>query len=251
MTMKTRIIAKLDVKPPIVVKPVMFEGLRKIGLSKDMAKKYYQQGADEILYVDIVASLYQREILLGDIEDACNKIFVPFSVGGGVNTIKDFSDLFHSGADKVVINTHALQKNPSIIDEAAKIFGGQSVVVSVEAKKYKDKYLCYSDGGRIQSNKNVYDWVKEIESRGAGEILLQSVDRDGRQRGFDIELCANTVSHVNIPVVISGGCGTLEDVKNLVKFANPSGVAIASCFHYDKFTVEDVKTSLMAEDPYS
>lgn len=192
----TRIIAKLDVKPQHVVKPVHFEGLRKIGAPNELAKKYYQQGADELFYIDIVASLYQREILLDQVEQACSDIFVPFAVGGGVKTIQDFSNLFHYGADKVVINTSAVQANPDIIDEAANTFGSQAVVVNIEAKQWNGWYECYTDCGRIQSGKNVMEWVKEVESRGAGEILLQSVDKDGRQRGFDIEL-AGQVGQVN------------------------------------------------------
>lgn len=130
-----RIIVKLDVKPPYVVKPVHFEGLRKIGLPTDLAIKYYEQGADEIFYIDIVASLYQREILINEIENTANKLFIPFGVGGGVKTIDDFSKLFHSGADKVSINTYAVQEDPEIINHAAEIFGNQAVVVNIEAKR--------------------------------------------------------------------------------------------------------------------
>jgi len=240
----TRIIAKLDVKPPYVVKPVHFEGLRKIGQPNEVAVKYYHQGADEILYIDIVASLYQREILLEQVEQACSDIFVPFAVGGGVQTLNDFSELFHHGADKVVINTHALQKNPNIIDEAAKCFGSQAVVVNIESKRWDNWCECYSDCGRIRSGKNVLDWVKEVESRGAGEVLLQSVDHDGRQRGFDIELAQKVVSLVDIPVVVASGAGKPEDVLELIKVAQPSGVALASLLHYDKSTIKELKKYL-------
>ncbi|MEY8212912.1 MAG: HisA/HisF-related TIM barrel protein, partial [Colwellia sp.] len=162
-----RIIAKLDVKPPLVVKPVHFEGLRKVGKPNELAEKYYHQGADEILYIDIVASLYQREILFAHIEDSAENVFVPMGVGGGVKTINDFSKLFHSGADKVVVNTEVLQNNPELISEAAQTFGSQSVVVSIEAKKWGDWWECYSDCGRIRSGKNVLEWVKEAEALGA------------------------------------------------------------------------------------
>ena len=240
----TRIIAKLDVKPPVVVKPVHFEGLRKIGVPNSLAKKYYNQGADEIFYLDIVSSLYRREILLDQIEQACSDIFVPFAVGGGVQTIQDFSDLFHRGADKVVINTHAVQVNPSIINEAAKAFGSQAVVVNIEAKQWNGWYECYTDCGRIQSGRNVMEWVKEVESRGAGEILLQSVDKDGRQRGFDIELAGQVINAVDVPVVVASGAGRSEDVLQLIQQTNPSGVAIASLLHYDMTTVGDLKVFL-------
>lgn len=242
--MRTRIIAKLDVKPPYVVKPVHFEGLRKMGTPMQLAKKYYDQGADEVMYIDIVSSLYQREILFDEIETTANELFIPFGVGGGVKSIEDFSRLFHIGADKVIINTHSLQENPDIINQAAQIFGNQAVVVNIEAKKWDGWYECYSDCGRIQSGKEVLEWVKEVEERGAGEILLQCVDTDGRRRGFDLELAKAVVESVNIPVVIASGAGKLEDIKELIEYASPSGVAIASLLHYDTCTINDIKTYL-------
>jgi len=169
---------------------------------------------------------------------------VPFGVGGGVKTIEDFSKLFHAGADKVIINTHAINENPDIINQAAEIFGNQAVVVSIEAKKWDNWYECYTDCGRIQSGKNVLEWVKEVEQRGAGEILLQCVDTDGRQKGFDKELAKKVVESVNIPVVIASGAGKLEDIKELIEYAKPSGVAIASLLHYDKCTIKEIKEFL-------
>lgn len=240
-----RIIVKLDVKPPYVVKPIHFEGLRKIGLPVDLAKKYYEQGADEVLYIDIVASLYQRGILFDEIEKTANELFIPFGVGGGVKTIEDFSKLFHSGADKVTINTYALQDNPEIINRAAEIFGNQAVVVNIEAKKWDEFYECFTDCGRIQSGKDVIIWAKEAESRGAGEILLQCIDNDGRRRGFDLDLAKKVVESVNIPVVVSSGAGGLEDIKQVIEYAKPSGVAIASSLHYDAYTIKDIKEYLM------
>jgi len=242
--MRTRIIAKLDVKPPFVVKPVHFEGLRKIGLPANLAKKYYEQGADEVMYIDIVASLYQREILFSEIEQTANELFIPFGVGGGVKTINDFSRLFHAGADKVVINTYAVQENPNIINQAAEIFGNQAIVVNIEAKRWDNGWECYTDCGRIQSGKDVIAWAKEVEQRGAGEILLQSVDYDGRQRGFDLELAKCVVEAVTIPVVVTSGAGKLEEIKELIDYAAPSGVAIASLLHYDKYTIQDIKAYL-------
>jgi len=244
--MKTRIIAKLDVKPPYVVKPVHFEGLRKIGKPAELAKKHYEQGADEIMYIDIVASLYQREILFDEIEKTANELFIPFGVGGGVKTIEDFSKLFHKGADKVAINTYAVQENPDIINQAAEIFGNQAVVVNIEAKKWDDWYECYTDCGRIQSQKDVVFWAQEVEQRGAGEIFLQCVDTDGRNRGFDLELAKQVVQSVKIPVVVASGAGKLEDIKELIEYAKPSGVAIASLLHYDKVTIKEVKEYLRA-----
>ena len=242
--MTVRIIAKLDVKPPYVVKPVHFEGLRKMGNPAELAKKYYDQGADELFYIDIVSSLYQREILFNEIEKVANKLFIPFAAGGGIKSIDDFSKMFDMGADKVVINTHAIQKSPGIIDKAAKIFGSQAVVVNIEAKSWNNYWECYTDCGRIQSQKDVSDWASEVEQRGAGEILLQSVDADGRCRGFDIELAKKVVDLVNIPVVVSSGAGSLEDIKALIEAAHPSGVAIASLLHYDRVTTQEIKQYL-------
>lgn len=239
-----RVIAKLDVKPPQVVKPVHFEGLRKIGNPADLAFKYYEQGADEIFYIDIVSSLYRREILYSFVEDTAKNILVPFAVGGGVRSVEDFSRLFHHGADKVVINTGA-HANPSVIDAAAKVFGGQSVVVNIEAKSVADdSWECYTDCGRIPSARDVVEWAKEAESRGAGEILLQSVDSDGRQRGFDIALVKAVVDAVNIPVVAASGAGTLESILEVAQKADPSGIALASVLHYGKTTIGDVKRFL-------
>ena len=176
--MNTRIIVKLDAKPPYIVKPVHFEGLRKMGVPQELGEKYYEQGADEIMYIDIVSSLYKRDIIFEEIEKVASKLFIPFGVGGGVKTIEDFSKLFHIGADKVIINTHAVQENPDIINQAAEIFGSQAVVVNIEAKDWGNWWECYTDCGRIRSGKSVLEWVKEVEERGAGEILLQSVDKD-------------------------------------------------------------------------
>ena len=243
--MKVRIISKLDVKPPNVVKPIHFEGLRVMGTPEKLANKYYLQGADEIFYIDIVASLYQREILYKHIASTAQKLFVPLAVGGGIQSIEDCSKLFHAGADKVVINTHAIQNNPEIINQAAEIFGNQSVVVNIEAKKIENDWVCYTDCGRISSEKRVLDWAKEVEQRGAGEILLQSVDADGRQKGFDLEISKKVVSLVDIPVVIASGAGSLQDIKDVIEVAQPSGVAIASLLHYDKFNIAEIKQYLI------
>jgi imidazole glycerol-phosphate synthase subunit HisF len=240
----TRIIAKLDVKPPYVVKPVHFEGLRKMGDPSELAKKYYNQGADELFYIDIVSSLYQRKILSDGIRKTANELFIPFTVGGGVQSIDDFSKMFRMGADKVVINTYAIQQDPSIINKAAEVFGNQAIVVNIEAKKWHKNWECYTDCGRIQSGKDVLEWVQEVEERGAGEILLQSVDTDGRRKGFDVELATQVVSSVSIPVIVSSGAGSLEDIKELVEIASPSGIAIASLLHYDQVTIQDIKNYL-------
>ena len=242
--MTVRIIAKLDVKPPFVVKPIHFEGLRKVGTPPELAKKYYVQGADEVVYIDIVSSLYQRDIVFDEIEKTANKLYIPFGVGGAIRSLEDISKLFHIGADKVVINTYAVQENPEIINKAAEIFGNQAIVINIEAKKWGAHWECYTDCGRIRTGRGVLEWAKEVESRGAGEILLQSVDKDGRNRGFDLELCKKIVESVDIPVVVASGAGSLEDIKEVIECAKPSGVAIASLLHYDKITINGIKTYL-------
>jgi len=243
----TRIIVKLDVKPPFVVKPVHFEGLRKVGSPSELASKYYLQGADEIFYIDIVSSLYRRGILFEEIENVAGEIFIPFCAGGGVGSIDDYSKMFHHGADKVVINTHALQNDPEIINRASEIFGSQAVVVNIEAKKLNKGWECYTDCGRIKGKKDVLDWALESAERGAGEILLQSVDADGRRKGFDIELAKKVVSSTSIPVVVASGAGSLEDIKALIEDAGPSGVATSSLLHYDNFSVKEIKQYLKKE----
>jgi cyclase len=244
--MNTRIIAKLDVKPPYVVKPVHFEGLRKMGDPSKLARKYYDQGADELFYIDIVSSLYHREILSDGILKVANELFIPFAVGGGVKSVDDFSKMFRIGADKVVINTYAVQQDPNIINKAAEVFGNQAIVVNIEAKKWQNNWECFTDCGRIQSGIDVLEWVQEVEQRGAGEILLQSIDTDGRRKGFDIELATKVVGSVDIPVVVSSGAGSLEDIKELIEKASPSGVAVASLLHYDQITIKDIKDYLIS-----
>lgn len=240
--MPIRVIARLDVKPPFVVKPVHFEGVKKIDAPHVLSEKYSQEGADEIFYIDIVSSLYRRPIIFDLIRQSAETVQVPFAVGGGIRSVEDASMLFHGGADKIVINTFALQEDPSIIDKLARVFGSQAVVVHIQAKQWEPEYWeCYSDCGRIQSGKSVRDWAKEAVNRGAGEILLSSVDTDGRQRGFDIELIDRVVSDVSVPVVAGSGAGSLDDIKALVNRVKPSGIAFGSVLHYGKVSFSDIK----------
>lgn len=242
--MPLRVIARLDVKPPYVVKPVHFEGLRKIGNPADLALKYYNQGADEILYIDIVASLYQRPIILDTICETSKDLYVPFAAGGGVKTVEDFERLLHHGVDKVVINTFALQNDKLIIQCAAEIFGSQAVVVHIVGKKWQDWWECYSDCGRIRSGKDAVAWAEEVEGLGAGEILISSVDRDGRKRGFDIELISRIVDRVNIPVIAASGAGSPEHIRDMILQAHPDAVAVGSLLHYNETTIGSIKEYL-------
>jgi cyclase len=241
-----RVIARLDVKPPDVVKGVHFEGWRKMGKPEDLAVKYYQQGADEIFYIDCVASLFQRGIMRELVEKTSRNIFVPFCVGGGIRTVDDAAALLHSGADKVVMNTSALGR-PELIRESAAVFGNQCVTVSVEAKRWDGWWECYTDHGRIRTGRNVLDWVREAEALGAGEFFVTSVDADGRRRGFDIDLMRKVSEAVTVPVVAGGGAGTIDHIEQVIKEARVDGVALASVLHYDLLTVSRIKEGLRAK----
>jgi cyclase len=241
-----RLIARLDIKAPNLVKGIQLEGLRKIGDPNSFAKKYYEQGIDEIYYQDIVASLYERNSLVDIIEETTKDIFVPITVGGGIRTIDDVTKILNSGADKVSINTEAI-KNPEIISEVAKRFGSQCMVLSVEAKQDGDHWEAYFDNGREHSHLNAVKWAKEGESRGAGEIFLTSVDREGTAKGFDMELIQAVTELVNVPVIASGGMGKLEDVEGIAKEANADGVAMARVLHYGQLTVPEIRQFCVAQ----
>ncbi|MBF0522463.1 MAG: imidazole glycerol phosphate synthase subunit HisF [Candidatus Omnitrophica bacterium] len=244
---KIRIIARLDVKPPYVIKGVHFEGWRKMGKPEDLALKYYEQGADEIFYIDCVASLFRREIFYEYIQKTSQNIFVPFCVGGGIKTVDDVAKLLHHGADKVVMNTYAIQ-NPNLIRESAKVFGNQCVVVSIEAKKWDGWWECYTDCGRIKTNKDAIEWAKEAQDLGAGEILLTAVDAEGRKKGFDIELMKNVSQAVSIPVVASGGAGNLEHIESVITQGQVDAVAVASVLHYDVLKIKEIKKHLESKN---
>ena len=169
---------------------------------------------------------------------------MPITAGGGVNSEIGFIKLLESGADKVAINTYALQENSNIINDLAKRFGSQAVIVNVEAKLVGNDWFCYTDNGRIPTNKKVIDWVKEAEERGAGEILIQSIDRDGSKKGFDKSLVGEVVVNTNIPVIASSGAGSIQDIKDLVKTSNPSAVALSSILHYELTSIDKIKSSL-------
>lgn len=242
--MKTRIIGKLDIKSNYVVKPVHFEGLRKIGHQKDVSLSFYNEGVDEVFYIDVVASLYQRHIDFNLVKETAADLFVPFAVGGGIRHLDDCVHLFNNGADKISLNTYVVQERAGLINEIAKEFGSQAVTISIEAKKWNDHWECYTDGGRIRSGRSVEEWVREVQDRGAGEILVQSVDTDGRQRGFDLRLAEMVVGNSQVPVVIGSGCGSVEDVIDLVTSCDPSGVCISSALHYGLFSVPALKEKL-------
>lgn len=235
-----RLIARLDVKAPNLVKGIQLEGLRKLGDPNEFARRYYHQGIDEIFYADIVASLYERNSLLDIIEKTTHDVFVPITVGGGLRSVDDVSAALRAGADKVSINTAAI-KRPEIISDIANRFGSQCMVLSIQAKNNGNHWEAYYDNGREHSYLDAIEWAKRGQELGAGEIMLTSVDREGTGKGFDVELVKSVTNIVTIPVIASGGMGTLEDVDRVVNEGAADAVAIAQAFHYKRCTVDEVR----------
>ena len=244
--MRKRLISKLEIKSGNVVKPIYFEGLKVIGSPIKIARDYFKQGIDEIIFIDIVASLYNRQIDYNLIQSVSKEIFIPLTVGGGIKKLDDISKLLNLGADKVAINTHALQRDPSLINRAAKKFGSQCIVSNLEVKKIGSEWFCLTDNGRINSGKKVLDWIHELSSRGIGEILIQSVDYDGSMRGFDNELFLNIKknSRTKVPLIYCSGAGNQNHFKNLNNDINPNSVCVASILHEKKMTVKQIKKIL-------
>ncbi len=233
MSLAIRIIPRLDIKGPNLVKGINLEGLRVLGKPEAFAKFYYKQGADELFYQDIVASLFGRNSLHDIISRTAKEIFIPLTVGGGIRSIDDISNILKAGADKVSINTAAIE-NPDLIRSAARIFGSSTIVASIEAIKQSDgSYKAFTDNGRNSSNKEVIDWAKELEQLGAGEISLTCVDHEGSGNGFDLKLAKELYNAVSIPLVIHGGAGDKQHVLDVTRELPISGIAIASLFHYD------------------
>ena len=234
-----RIIPRLDIKGPNLVKGIHLEGLRVLGKPEDFAKLYYEQGADELIYQDTVASLYQRNSLTDIITRTAEDIFIPITVGGGLRTLEDINKVLRAGADKVSINTAAI-KNPKFITESSRAFGSSTIVVAVEVIKQPDNsYLAYTDNGREYTGVDVLSWVKEVEYRGAGEILLTSIDRDGTGSGFDIDLIKMVSSAVQVPVIAHGGCGSTNHIKSAINDGYADAIAISSMIHYGLINQED------------
>jgi imidazole glycerol-phosphate synthase subunit HisF len=242
---KVRIIPKLDVKGPNVVKGIQLEGLRIIGNPSELAKKYYDQGADELLYLDIVASLYNRNNLVKIVRETTKAgVFIPITVGGGIRSVSDVRNLLHNGADKVAINTEAV-KNPNLIKECSKIFGSQCIVGYIEAKKISEnKWEVFIESGREKTGMDVFKWAKKIEKLGVGEILLTSVDKDGTKKGLDLELIKKVIKLVKVPVIACGGAGSKEDILICLKEENCSAISFGSILHYNLTSIDEIKSYL-------
>ena len=245
---KIRLIARLDIKGPNLIKGIHLEGLRVIGSPNEHALRYYQQGADELIYMDCVASLYGRNSLRSIIQNAAKDIFVPMTVGGGIRSMEDATNLLRCGADKVAVNTAAV-KNPQLISVISRRFGSQCMVLSVEAKKVgHEQWEVYTDNGRERTGLNVVDWVKKGVDFGAGEILLTSVDREGTRKGFDIPLIRAVTQGVSVPVIASGGMGASEDMVDAVLDGEADAIAMADILHYNRATVDDIRRAAISAD---
>ena len=237
----TRLIARLDVKGSTLIKGVHLEGLRVLGDPQEYAKRYYAEGADELIYIDIVATLYGRSKLTEIVRRTADDVFIPMTVGGGIRSIEDVHDMLGAGADKVAINTAAVHR-PALIVEVSRRFGSQCMVLSIEAKQQAEGHWeVYTDCGRERSGLDVVEWARRGEALGAGEILLTSVDREGTRQGFDLQLTHAITSVVGIPVIASGGMGKPSDLVDVVTQGRADAVAMADLLHYGRATIGEVR----------
>ena len=243
---RVRLIARLDIKAPNLIKGVQFEGLRKLGDPNLFARRYYEAGIDEIIYMDIVASLYQRNSLLDIVSRTCRDIFVPLTVGGGIRSLDDATAALRAGADKVAVNTAAIA-NPALITDIARRFGSQCVVASIEAKQRPGGgWEAYTDNGRQPTGRDAVAWARELVKLGCGEILLTSVDREGTRKGFDVDLVRAISGEVSVPVIASGGLGAASHLVDVVRDGKADAVAVADALHYNRIALKDLRGALLA-----
>ncbi|HSH24148.1 MAG TPA: imidazole glycerol phosphate synthase subunit HisF [Massilibacterium sp.] len=240
-----RIIPCLDVKEGRVVKGIQFEGLKDAGDPVELASFYDKEGADELVFLDISASLEGRKTMIDVVRDVAAKLAIPFTVGGGINTLEDMKAILRAGADKVSLNTAAV-KNPDVITEGANFFGSQCIVVAIDAKYDEElgAYRVYTHGGKNATKWEVTDWAKEVVKRGCGEILLTSMDRDGEKSGFDLDVTKAVSEAVDVPVIASGGAGSAEDFYEVLTDGKADAALAASIFHYKETSVSEVKKYL-------
>lgn len=237
-----RIIPCLDVKDGRVVKGVNFVGLKDAGDPVEVAKRYNDEGADELTFLDITASHEERDTIVHIVEQVAREVFIPLTVGGGIRELNDIYRLLNVGCDKVSINSAAI-KRPIFIDEGAKRFGAQCIVVAIDVKRTGDQWNVYLNGGRVDTGINALEWAKEVVDRGAGEILLTSMDADGTKAGFDLSITQQISRAVNVPVIASGGAGTMEHIKEAFESGADAALA-ASIFHYKEIDIMDLKRYL-------
>jgi cyclase len=242
-----RIIPCLDIKNGRTVKGVNFEGLRDAGDPVELAKRYSDEGADELVFLDITATLEKRKTLVQLVTRIAAEINIPFTVGGGIKTVDEIEELLKSGADKVSLNS-SIVRNPELINQASAAFGAQAIVAAVDAKRNGPSWNVYVKGGTEDTGLDAIEWMQEVEKRGAGEILLTSMDRDGTKSGFDIEILSKINSLVNIPVIASGGAGTIQHCVDAVKNGNADAVLAASIFHFKEIEIRELKKQMKAAD---
>jgi cyclase len=238
-----RIIPCLDVKEGEVVKGVNFGSLKYAGDPVELAKRYYLQGADELSFLDINASYEERKIMVEVIKKVAKEVFIPLSVGGGIDSADVIKELLNSGAEKVSIGTAAVKK-PELVTEASRKFGSQAIVVSIDAKKTEDSWTVYIKGGREDTGLDALDFAQKMQDLGAGEILVNSIDRDGTKKGFDFELNKEMSERLDIPIIASGGAGTLKDFKDVLSLGKADAALAASLFHYKNYTIDEIKSYL-------
>tara|TARA_Y100000310_G_C20670499_1_gene810007 strand:- start:251 stop:1012 length:762 start_codon:yes stop_codon:yes gene_type:complete len=241
-----RIIPCMDVSKGRVVKGVNFVNIKDAGDPVELAKEYNKQGADELVFLDITASHEKRDIMIDIVRKVGRQVFIPFTVGGGLRSVRDIRDILNAGADKVSLNTAAVE-NPSIIKEASLKFGSQCIVLAIDAKRnssMKNGFEVYIYGGRKKTGKDAIEWALEAVKLGAGEILLTSMDRDGTKKGFDLELTSLISSTVNVPIIASGGVGSLKDFADGFNAGKADAALAASIFHYKEYTIKDIKDYL-------
>jgi cyclase len=238
-----RLIPRLDIKGPNLIKGIRLEGLRVMGDPQEFALRYYEAGADELIYMDIVASLYGRNNLSDIIRRAADQVYIPITVGGGIRSVDDARHILRSGADKVAINTAAVADS-TLITQISRRFGSQAMVLSIEAKQIAPgKWEAYTDNGRERTGLDVIEWVQRGVELGAGEILLTSVDREGTRKGFEIDLLRQVSQAVPVPVIASGGMGSTQDLIDAAKFGLADAIAMADVLHYNRLTLRDIRNA--------
>ena len=236
-----RIIARLDVKNNFVIKGINFEGLRKIGDPLKLAKKYYEEKIDEIMFIDAVASLYDRNNLFNIIDQSTKEIFCPITLGGGIRSLEDIDKALKSGADKVAINSHAIE-NPQFIKQAVENFGSSTILVNIEAKKINNDWEIYKFYGREKTGIKLLEWLDTVQEMDCGEIILTSIDKEGLQTGMDFELLDYINDKINRPLIFSGGFNNLDELQKIKKYPFIS-ISIASVLHYQTLKVQDIKNA--------
>jgi cyclase len=239
-----RIIARVDIKNNFVIKGINLEGLRKIGNPKNIIEKYYKEKIDEILIIDSVASLYGRNNLFDLIKDITKEVFVPITLGGGIKNLKDINRALSAGADKVAINSGAFEDN-NFLKLASREFGSSTIISYIEAKKISHKkWEPYKNCGREKTGVDLINWIKKIQHDGCGEILLTSIDYEGTEKGFDLEMLENVKKYITKPIILSGGCGSMNDIMQIKNNFDHVSVAIASLLHYNKIKISEIKKKI-------